>query len=287
MKIDRHAVRLDDCEVEVYCGGDVPSGPVVCAAHPAEGFGPSTVELLVEVTNSRVICVNPVPFDDGTLVSPLPLERLVDRIEGVRRSRGQGRWIFWGMSGGGWLAQLYARQYPEALAGIVIESACLCFRERLADPDCALSPFFLAWREQLAAKGLLDDDAYRGLHPADAMEWLEIPDLGHVLRRMNGPALLVSPTALTPGMKAMMSEFLRFDSRAWAGALGLPTLVIAGSSDPLLPVRHARAVHTAIAGSHFAEIPGAGHVPLAQHRPEVREAFRSFVEDHVDFGRHE
>jgi pimeloyl-ACP methyl ester carboxylesterase len=116
------------------------------------------------------------------------------------------------------------------------------------------------------------------------MEWVEIPDLGHVLRRVGGPALLVSPTALAPEMKAMMPEFLRFDSRAWAGALEVPPLVIAGSRDPLLPVRHARAVHEAIAGSHFAEIPGAGHVPLAQRRPEVREAFRRFVEDRLGFG---
>lgn len=50
------------------------------------------------------------------------------------------------MSRGGWLAQIYARRHPDALVGIIVESTCLCFRGRLADSACALSPFFPAWR---------------------------------------------------------------------------------------------------------------------------------------------
>jgi pimeloyl-ACP methyl ester carboxylesterase len=66
------------------------------------------------------------------------LEEMVDRIEGIRRALGLAPWLFWGMSGGGWLAQIYAHRYPEALAGMVIEGGCLCFHERLADPPPAL-----------------------------------------------------------------------------------------------------------------------------------------------------
>jgi pimeloyl-ACP methyl ester carboxylesterase len=69
---------------------------------------------------------------------------MVEHIESARRALDRGPWSFWGMSGGGWLAQIYAHRYPEALHAIVVESACPCFRERLADPGCVLSPYFPA-----------------------------------------------------------------------------------------------------------------------------------------------
>jgi pimeloyl-ACP methyl ester carboxylesterase len=202
---------------------------------------------------------------------------MVDRIEGVRRNLGLGPWIFWGMSGGGWLAQIYARRYPEALVGIVIESACLCFRERLADPECLLSPFFPAWHNPLRAAGLFPEGSHLEASSGHDTDWVEVDGVGLVFRRHHGPALLVSPGPLEPEMKSVMPHLWCFDSRAWIRSVRVPALVLCGTADPVLPVRHARAVHEAIVGSVFAEIVGGGHVPVAQRRPEVTKAFQSFI----------
>jgi pimeloyl-ACP methyl ester carboxylesterase len=59
----------------------------------------------------------------------------------------------------------------------------------------------------------------------------------------------------------------------------VPVLVVCGSADPVVPVRHARAVREAISGSSFVEVEGGGHVPTAERRPEVADAFRRFVSD--------
>ncbi|PYQ56565.1 MAG: hypothetical protein DMF53_25215, partial [Acidobacteria bacterium] len=137
---------------------------------------------------------------------------MVDDLEAVRRSLDLERWVFWGMSGGGWLAQIYAHRHPDALAGIIVEGACPCFRERLADPVCVLSPFFPAWRGALETAGLLDPESHReaGL---DDTEWIEIPNVGSVFRRRNGPALLISPMPVSDGMRRVMPELWKFDSR--------------------------------------------------------------------------
>ncbi len=128
---ERRIVALQD--VEVFLGGPASGELTVGAAHPGDRFGPSTVELLADVTRARVVCA-PTLVDAGAYASGLPpLEEMVDHIEGIRRSLGLAPWVFWGMSGGGWLAQIYAHRHPEALAGMVIESASLCFCERLAD----------------------------------------------------------------------------------------------------------------------------------------------------------
>lgn len=267
--IEKQRVETDRGDMEVCIGGGADSAaPALCAAHPAEPLGEGAVELLSAASGARVACVSP-----GRLV----LEEMVDDIDAVRRSLGVEMWVFWGMSGGGWLAQIYAHRHPEALAGIIVEGACPCFRERLADPVCVLSPFFPAWRGALEAAGLLDPESHREANPADDSEWIEIPNVGSVFRRRNGPALLVSPMPVSEGMRRVMPELWRFDSRAWLSTVRVPTLVLAGTADPVAPLDHVRAVHEAIPGSLWVAVEGAGHVPVAEKRPEVGEAVRGFL----------
>jgi len=59
-------------------------------------------------------------------------------------------------------------------------------------------------------------------------------------------------------------------------AAGLPTLILWGERDPLIPVRHAREAHERIPGSRLEIFPGAGHFP---HRDEPRR----FAEVLLDF----
>jgi pimeloyl-ACP methyl ester carboxylesterase len=239
----------------------------ICAAHPAEPLGEGAAELLAAASGAQAVCVNP---------RGPRLEEMVEEIDAARRERGLDRWVFWGMSGGGWLAQIYAHRHPDALAGIIVEGACPCFRERLADPVCVLSPFFPAWRGALEAAGLLDPESHREASPADDSEWIEIPTVGSVFRRRNGPALLVSPMPVSDGMRRVMPELWRFDSRAWLSTIRVPTLVLAGTADPVAPLVHVRAVHEAIPNSRWVAVEGAGHVPVAERRPEV-EAVRGFL----------
>lgn len=213
---------------------------LVCAAHPTSAFGAETAALVAEVTGARAVCVVPR--------RGVALEAMVDDLEAERLRTSAGRWVFWGMSGGGWLAQIYAHRHPEALRGIIVESACVSFRRRLADPTCALSPFYPAWRELLAARGLVDEGSHERAAPADDAEWIEVGGVGHV-------------------------------SRPWIGELRLPALVIAGSADPVVPVARVREVHEAISGSRWVVIDGGGHVPTTEKRPEAVAAIRGFLDD--------
>ena len=273
----RQILTFQDIEIDVFRTRAHSIGPTVCAAHPAEAFDSHTADLLEEMLGAQVVCANPRGFRGVRSLGVPSLYQMVDRIEDVRRRLGFGRWIFWGMSGGGWLAQIYAHRYPDALAGVVIESACLCFRERLADPECVLSPFFRAWREPLRSAGLLSERSHVGPGARDETEWHVVDGVGPVFRRREGPALLVSPGPISAEMKCVMSHFWEFDSRPWIRSVRVPALVICGTADPVVPLRHARAVHEAIAGSSFVRIEGAGHVPVAQKNPEVSAAFEKFV----------
>jgi pimeloyl-ACP methyl ester carboxylesterase len=264
------AMATDRGEMEIFLGGGAESSLTICAAHPAEPLGESAVELLAAASRARVVCVSP---------GRPTLEEMVDDLEAVRRSLGMERWVFWGMSGGGWLAQIYAHRYPEALAGIIVEGACPCFRERLADPACVLSPFFPSWRPALESAGLLDPESHQEVRAAEETEWIEIQNVGSVFRRREGPALLVSPMPVSDGMRRVMPELWKFDSREWLSTIRVPTLVLSGTADPVVPIARARAVHEAIPGSRWVPVEGAWHVPVAEKRPEVGEAVRGFLDD--------
>jgi pimeloyl-ACP methyl ester carboxylesterase len=276
LSITRQVISIDGAALETFQGGTLATH-VLAAAHPASMFGGETVRLLADIALTHVLCLNPRGLGGSSPSEGVSLEQIVDDLEAVRRRLDFPPWVFWGMSGGGWLAQIYAHRHPSALAGVIIESACLCFRERLADPTCALSPFFPAWRDRLRARGLLREDSHADASPADDSEWTYVEHVGHVLRRRGGPALLVASMAVDQDMKRAMPKLWTFDSRSWIGSVRTPVLVIAGGSDPVVPLARVRAVQEAIRGAVFVEVAGAGHVPSAERRPAAVEAVRSFL----------
>lgn len=280
-------IAVQGAQIEVFQLGQLgqveqsAGALVVAAAHPASVFSADTARLLAGTTQTSVVCINPRGLGGSSPADDVSFERMVDDIESVRRQLGLPRWVFWGMSGGGWLAQLYARRHPDALAGIIVESACACFRDRLADPTCALSPFFPAWREPLQARGMLIEGSHANPSPADDSEWTEVDGVGLVFRRRGGAALLVSPMPVGPDMERAMPALWTFDSRDWLGELCTPALVIAGSADPVVPVHRVRALHQALPGSTFVVIEDGEHVPSAEGRPEAVEAVRAFLAAHT------
>jgi 3-oxoadipate enol-lactonase len=273
-------IDIGDARLEVTRGG-ASSGPVViAAAHPADALEAGSAALLNDASGVGIVCVNPrgVGGSSPAQGEPPALEEMVDDVEAVRRRLGLGPWVFWGMSGGGWLGQIYARKYPEALRGVILESVCPCFRARLADPACLLSPFHPSWRAALDAQGLIALDSHATVGDARETEWIEIAGVGSVFRRKGGPALLVSPMPLSPRMRAVMPALWSHDARAWLPSLRLPALILCGTADPVVPLAHARALHGGLASSHFVAIEGAGHVPVSQQHPEVAVAVRRFLE---------
>jgi pimeloyl-ACP methyl ester carboxylesterase len=60
-------------------------------------------------------------------------------------------------------------------------------------------------------------------------------------------------------------------------AAGLPTLIVWGERDPLIPVSHAREAHERIAGSRLEIFPGAGHFPYLDNPVLFAEVLLDFI----------
>ena len=237
----------------------------ICAPHPTTLFSCETTDLLSDIAGTEVVPVGP-PRDASSL------DEVVEAIETKRRSLGLERWLLWGMSGGSFLGQLYARRYPGSLAGLILASSGPYFRPTVEDPDCILCPRHPAWRSRLETAGLLggSDDGLPAV-------WQAVDGVGWVYRCTTGAALLVSPDEPSSNLRRMMPALWEFDARPWLGGVTSPALVLCGTADPVVPLVHARALAALLPGARFAAIAGGGHIPLADHRSEVEQAVRGFV----------
>lgn len=276
-------VAVEGAELEVFIGGlQGPGVPTLCATHPVGPMGAESVSLLSRLAQARVLCINPRGVGGSSpLMRPedATLERIVEDLETVRRTFGIGPWVYWGMSAGSFVGQLYALRHPAALSGLILSSAGPYFRYTVGDPACVLSPSFPAWRERLVAAGLLGDEAQGQDVPviANTTEWEKVEGVGWVVRLRNGPALLVYPEEPPLQFRRLLPALWAFDARGWLGSVHVPTLVMCGTADPLVPLARARALHEALAGSQFLALEGVGHAPITERPQQVAEAVQHFL----------
>ncbi|MGA9635965.1 MAG: alpha/beta hydrolase [Solirubrobacterales bacterium] len=63
----------------------------------------------------------------------------------------------------------------------------------------------------------------------------------------------------------------------------LPTMIMWGSDDPVIPVEHGRNAHRVVAHSRYVEIEGCGHWPMLDDPERVLGELTSFIEETEPF----
>lgn len=180
----------------------------------------------------------------------------VDRVTVVGHSLGAG------------VAMQFAYQYADRCerlvlvgAGGVSRSVSLALRAAtLPGASLAISAlrFPTVKRPVRAVVGLLERlNTATGLDAADLLRILD--DLPDIQARK----------AFTRTLRAVVDvrgQSVTMLDRCYL-AVGMPTLLIWGSRDPMIPIHHARIAHAAMSGSRLEVFEGAGHFPF-RHDPD-------------------
>jgi len=174
--------------------------------------------------------------------------------------------VLCGFSMGGYVAFELLRRHPERVRALVLVNT-------RATPDDA------AGREKRNATiarirrdgpGFLAEDMLpRLLAPASLAT---MPDVVRETRAMMG---VHTATGLVGALEAMRD---RQSAVPLLPTITVPTLVVHGSDDQLIPLAEARAMAGAIPGAQFAVIPGAGHLAPLEQPVNSGRVIREFLD---------
>jgi pimeloyl-ACP methyl ester carboxylesterase len=84
----------------------------------------------------------------------------------------------------------------------------------------------------------------------------------------------------TVGQEATRADYAacnEFDIMARLAEIKAPTLIVVGAQDTLTPPKYSRYLNEHIAGSKLVEVPGAGHIVMAQRPDAVNASIAEFL----------
>lgn len=196
---------------------------------------------------------------DGGAVS---MDDYGDDVVALLDHRGIERAVVGGISLGGYVALSIAIRHPARVAGLVLANT----RATADNPEWA------SFREALVA-----DILARGA-VAVVESYGDKPFGPHcppeVKQRMREMFLRQPREGLASGTRGMAQ---RPDRMASLSSIAAPTLVIGGTHDQYIPSAEGMAMHRAIAGSRFIDIPGAGHLSNVDSPGAFNGALREFL----------
>lgn len=165
-----------------------------------------------------------------------------------------------GLSWGGILAQEFYRIVPQRVRSLVLAGTYAGWKGSLAEP---------MWRERL------ESCLRASTAPADALVAKLLPEMftQAVPKNVREELGAIMSEFHPVGFRAMSRSSAETDTRDILPRIDVPTLVLWGGDDRRSPIHIAEQIHTAVANSELAVIPGAGHVS----NMEQPDAFNAHV----------
>lgn len=183
-----------------------------------------------------------------------------------------------GHSLGGGIAMQFMYQFPERCERLVLVGSGGLGREvtpmlrALAVPGAGLALGAVArlqHQRHVAAAGRL-------VRPLAARIWNDLPYMLRQMATLDDPETRISFLATIHAVIDVGGQGINATDRLHLAA-GLPTLIVWGEHDRMIPSRHGRAAAELVPGCRFELIPGAGHYPH-EDNPEL---FASLVADFI------
>lgn len=203
------------------------------------------------------------------------IEAYRDLVEEFARAYGLERFAIAGNSMGGNIAWEYALAHPERLDALILVDAS-GWPETDAEQDTQPIIFNLL-RHRATAALLRDLDTTRltrqGLETAFADSTLVTDAMVAEYRDQSR----------APGHRDILMQLMldggarNFATLQRLAPLALPTLIIQGASDKLVPARHAQLFHDTIHGSEMLMLENVGHAPQEEAADETATALGEFL----------
>jgi pimeloyl-ACP methyl ester carboxylesterase len=275
--IEPREITLHGHSVRYLTGG---KGPVLVLVHGIASSSEAWRDVLPWLADSFTVLA-PDLLGHGESAKPradYSLGAYASMIRDLMIALGLERATFVGHSLGGGVAMQLTYQFPERCERLVLVSSGGLGREvhlllrAAALPGAELVLPTLMHPRVLRAGAAVGSVLGRvGLHPA--------PDLAEFARGYGSLGEVESRHVFIQTLRAVVEpggQRVSARDRLYLAA-EIPTLIVCGERDHIIPSAHGRSAHAEMPGSYFLEIPGAGHFPQLDRPREFVEALITFV----------
>jgi 3-oxoadipate enol-lactonase len=169
---------------------------------------------------------------------------------------------------GGMIAQCLALARPERLRSLTLAST-------FAEPGAWCTRLFALWRDIADEQGV-------PFVLRDMLQWAFTPEFvdAHVADIAAVESELEEAAMPLAAYQAQLAAVAGHNTTGRLGGIAVPTLVLAGERDILVPVELTRRVHAEIPGARWATIPG-GHACAWEAPDAFNAAVLAFLGDVV------
>jgi 3-oxoacyl-(acyl-carrier-protein) synthase/tryptophanase/pimeloyl-ACP methyl ester carboxylesterase/acyl carrier protein len=254
--VEHHLIRTPGGEVEAFSAG---SGPALLLMHPFNiGAGVFASQFAGLADRFRVLCVHHPGAGRTTAADDITLPGIARLFRGVLSELGEtGPVHVGGASFGGLVALTYALDYPAETASLVLIGSSYKIGNRVGEINRL---------EVVAAE---DFDAVIA-HSGSRRLRDQRPGLMRLLLRAE------SMDAHT-GLRYLDVFAARPDLAARLSSVAVPTMVVQGRHDTVVPRKAAHLLHGTIPDVRYEELPDAGHFPTVSHPDEVNGLIADFI----------
>ena len=280
----QHEVRQD--EITAYghrvcfkVAGD--AGPVLVLIHGITGSS-AHWEPIMPLLAERFIVIAPDLLGHGESAKPRGDYSLGAYATGVRDlliALGHPRATVVGHSLGGGIAMQFAYQFPERCDRLVLmssgglgEEVHLLLRAGTLPGAELVLPILASGKVRRAVAGLGGVLGALRLQPG--------PDIAEVARGIGSLAESDARWAFVHTLRAVIDHRGQRVSAVDRLHLAeqMPSLIVWGERDPIIPVAHGRSAQGAMPGSRLELLPGAGHFPQLEDPVLVARILTDFME---------
>lgn len=258
-------IRSGDAEIEYEVLG---SGPTVVLLHPFPAHRGIWMPM-AQALSVRYRCVLPDLRGHGESqpgIGPATMAKHAADIERICREEVLGKAVFAGISIGGYLLFELWRQHRERIAGLI-----LCNTRAQADTEEARAAR-LQSVANVEKRGPAEFVAKNVERLVGATTRRNRPDIAAAARAMMTEMSVAGIIAVQQGMAE------RPDSVETLKTINVPTLIIAGDEDQVVPLADAELMHRGIRGSRLEVIPQAGHYAAFEQPAVAGRIVRQFLE---------
>lgn len=195
------------------------------------------------------------------------LETRMDDVRAVMDAVGCHRAAFYGLSEGAAMAILFAATYPERTAALAVRSA---FPRRMWAPDYPWGRTEEEYQREVERDLRIFGERTQAREAARALGRFDEEEVETFLEMLRYGS---SPGAL----EALHRMNKEIDIRQVLPAVRVPTLVLHGSEDTLVPIEVARYVASRIPAARLVEIEGAGHLAFGSFSDAIAAEIEHFV----------